>query len=150
MRSAKRRERHVIAADPAAVRGLLERLERDPALEGLSVDARDCTLLVLAEVLNNVVEHGYAGAPGWIGLMPMPGRPGLGWRIVDRASRSATPAEFAREMPEQAAEGGFGLPLIRALTERLALRRKRGMNILTLEVRVEGAEAEAGLALGAG
>ena len=33
---AKRRERHVIAAHPAAVRGLLERLERDPALDGLS------------------------------------------------------------------------------------------------------------------
>ena len=147
---AKRRERHVIAAHPAAVRGLLERLERDPALDGLSVDERDCTLLVLAEVLNNVVEHGYAGAPGWIGLMPMPGRPGLGWRIVDRASRTMTPAAMAREMPEQAAEGGFGLPLIRALTQRLALRRKRGMNILTLEVRADGGAAGAGMALGAG
>jgi serine/threonine-protein kinase RsbW len=150
MPSAKRRERHVIAANPAAVRGLLERLERGPALEGLSVDARDCTLLVLAEVLNNVVEHGYAGAPGWIGLMPLPGRPGLGWRIVDRASRAATPAAMARDMPVQAAEGGFGLPLIRALTDRVALRRKRGMNILTLEVRAEGGAAEAGVVCGAG
>lgn len=147
---AKRRERHVIAANPAAVRGLLERLERDPALEGLSVDERDCTLLVLAEVLNNVVEHGYAGAPGWIGLMPLPGRPGLGWRIVDRASRAATPSHMAREMPAQAAEGGFGLPLIRALTQRLAVRRKRGMNILTLEVRAEGGAGLEAAALGAG
>lgn len=132
---AKRRDRHLIAADPAAVRGLLERLERDPALEGLTPEERDCTLLVLAEVLNNVVEHGYGGAPGWIGLTPLPGRPGLGWRIMDRAAAAPGPAAMAREMPVDAAEGGFGLPLIRALTDRLALRRKRGVNILTVEVR---------------
>lgn len=138
---AKRRERHVIAADPAAVRGLLERLERDPALVRLSEEERDCTLLVLAEVLNNVVEHGYGGRPGWIGLVALPGRPGLGWRVVDRASRALSAGEMAREMPAQAAEGGFGLPLIRALTERIALRRKRGLNILTLEVRAEGGAA---------
>ena len=141
MRCARRPRRHVIAADPAAVRGLLERLERDPALDGLSADERDCTLLVLAEVLNNVVEHGYRGAPGWIGLVPLPGRPGLGWRIVDRAGPGPGPADLARGMPVQAAEGGFGLPLIRALTERLALRRKRGLNILTLQVRAEGGMA---------
>lgn len=137
----KRRDRHVIAADPAAVRALLERLEHDPALTVLSADERDCTLLVLAEVLNNVVEHGYRGAPGWIGLVPLPGRPGLGWRVVDRAGHGPAPVDLARGMPGQAAEGGFGLPLIRALTERLALRRKRGLNILTLEVRGEGGMA---------
>lgn len=141
---AKRRERHVIAADPAAVRGLLQRLENDPALGRLSVEERDCTLLVLAEVLNNVVEHGYGGRPGWIGLVPLPGRPGLRWRVVDRASHAPTDAMMARGMPTEAAEGGFGLPLIRALTERVALRRKRGLNILTLEVRGEERAAQMG------
>lgn len=137
MPCAKRRERHVIAADPAEVRSLLQRLERHPALARLSAEERDCTLLVLAEVLNNVVEHGYGGAPGWIGLTPLPGRPGLGWRIVDRAGQGPAPPALMRDMPLVAAEGGFGIPLIRALTDRLALRRKRGLNILTVEVRAD-------------
>lgn len=134
---AKRRDRHVIAADPAAVRGLLERLESDPALERLTAEERDCTLLVLAEVLNNVVEHGYGGAPGWIGLTPLPGRPGLGWRIMDRAAQAPSSVVMARDMPEGEAEGGFGLPLIRALTDRMAVQRKWGVNILTVEVRAD-------------
>ena len=63
--ASRRPDRHVIPADNASVRHLLERLERGPTLAGLSATERDCTLLVLAEAMNNVVEHGYAGGPGW-------------------------------------------------------------------------------------
>lgn len=131
MPCARRSERHVIPADAAAVRGLLERLEE--GLVGLPPDERDCTLLVLAEALNNVVEHGYAGGPGWIGVTRGRGR---AWRIVDAARPFA--GIGATEMPEGAAEGGFGWPLIRALTEEVRLRRTRGMNVLTLRMRAEG------------
>lgn len=131
MPCARRSERHVIPADAAAVRGLLERLEE--GLDGLPPDERDCTLLVLAEALNNVVEHGYAGGPGWIGVTRVRGR---AWRIVDAARPFA--AEGSDAMPTGEAEGGFGWPLIRALTEEVRMRRTRGMNVLTLRMRADG------------
>jgi serine/threonine-protein kinase RsbW len=141
MHCARRRDRHVIAADPAAVRDLLIALEQGPALAGLTGEERECTLLVLAEALNNVVEHGYGGGPGWIGLMPGPRHSGRDWRILDR-SQSVPPEECLQaEMPQDAAEGGFGWPLIRALTEEVGLRRCVGFNVLTLQVRAEGTQA---------
>jgi len=131
MPCARRSERHVIPADAAAVRGLLQRLEE--GLDGLPQDERDCTLLVLAEALNNVVEHGYAGGPGWIGVTRGRGR---AWRIVEAARPFAA---GGAGMPGGVAEGGFGWPLIRALTEEVRVRRTRGMNVLTLRMREEGA-----------
>ena len=134
MPCARRSERHVIAADPGAVRDLLQRLETGPALARLSADERDCTLLVLAEALNNVVEHGYGGHPGWIGLVPGRGPAGRAWRIVD-AGGPMTEGRDGVEMPAGPAEGGFGWPLIHALTEEVQVRRRRGMNVLSLRMR---------------
>lgn len=141
MRCARRPDRHVIAADPAAVRDLLVALEQGPTLAALTGEERECTLLVLAEVLNNVVEHGYGGGPGWIGLVPGPRRSGRDWRILDRAQSVPPAGCLQAEMPEDAVEGGFGWPLIRALTEGLEMRRWGGFNVLTLRVRAEGGEA---------
>lgn len=127
--ASRRPDRHVIPADNASVRHLLERLERGPTLAGLSATERDCTLLVLAEAMNNVVEHGYAGGPGWIGLVRAPDG---AWRIMD----SAQPFQSvpSAPMPDGFAEGGFGWPLIHALAADIRLHRKRGMNILTLRI----------------
>lgn len=144
MRCARRCDRHVIAAEPAAVRDLLVALEHGPALAGLSVVDRECTLLVLAEAMNNVVEHGYGGGPGWIGLMPGPMRSGRDWRIVDRAKTAPPAACLQTDMPDDLAEGGFGWPLIRTLTDGLTLRRRAGFNVLTLQVRGQGGIAEGG------
>lgn len=133
-----RPERAVIAAEPWAVRDLLLQLEAGAELAALPQDMRDCVLLVLAEALNNVVEHGYPGAVGWIGLVPMPGGAGLAWRIID-AGRAVPDQALRREaMPAGLAEGGFGWPLIRALTDEVRLTRRRGWNILTLRVRGAG------------
>jgi serine/threonine-protein kinase RsbW len=143
MHCARRRDRHVIAADPGAVRSLLVALEQGPALAGLTEEERECTLLVLAEAMNNVVEHGYAGGPGWIGLVPGPRRSGRDWRIVDRAQSLPPVGCLQAVMPGDAAEGGYGWPLIRALTEGLELRRCAGFNVLTLRVKAEGALLQA-------
>lgn len=137
MPCARRHDRHVIAANPAAVRALLVALESGPALTSLTEEERDCTLLVLAEALNNVVEHGYGGGPGWIGLVPGPMRSGRDWRIVDRALNPPPMHCLHSTMPEDAAEGGFGWPLIRAMTDGLELRRRAGFNVLTLRIRCE-------------
>lgn len=125
-----RSDRHLIPADAASVRSLLERLETSAALGDLSRDDRDCTLLILAEALNNVVEHGYAGDPGWVCLSR---RGGHVWRIVDAAA-PAPPLPHPA-LPPGEAEGGFGLFLIRTLTDHMRLRRLRGLNVLTLHIR---------------
>ena len=130
--ASRRLDRQVISADVSSVRDLLERLEKGTALSGLSAAERDCTLLVLAEALNNVVEHGYAGSPGWIGLSRA--RDGAWW-IMDGAQ--PFPCVPSSPMPDGSAEGGFGWPLIRALTDDIRLYRKRGLNVLTLRVRPE-------------
>ncbi|MEY4871932.1 MAG: hypothetical protein RLZZ563_1262 [Pseudomonadota bacterium] len=130
-----RPERHLIAADPQAVRDLLLALEAGTQMAALTPDSRECALLVLAEALNNVVEHGYPDAVGWIGLLPVPGRAGLAWRIVDAGRPVPELAQLRVAMPDGPAEGGFGWPLIRALTDEVRLSRRRGWNILTLRMR---------------
>lgn len=136
-RAEGRAARRVIPATVAAVRDLLEDIERAQDMAALTPDERDCTLLVLAEALNNVVEHGYGGRDGWIAVLPGPGRTGRDWRIVDAA---APMPQSCRQpgLPEGMAEGGFGWPLILALTRRVAIRRRWGLNILSLDVREEG------------
>lgn len=137
MRCVPRPDRHLIAADPQAVRDLLVALERGAVMAALSQDTRESALLVLAEALNNVVEHGYHGDRGWIGLRPVPGRAGLEWRIIDSGRPAPDLAQRRDVMPDGMAEGGFGWPLIRALTDEVRLSRRRGWNVLTLRMRRE-------------
>jgi|GEM_PF-5260800 len=133
MPCARRSERQVIPATAAAVRDLLQRLERTEAMAALSTEERECTLLVLAEAMNNVVKHGYGGGSGWIAVVP--GRTGRDWRIMDGATVPLPEACRRSVLPRPDMDGGFGWPLILALTERVAAQRKAGFNVLSLEVR---------------
>lgn len=122
-----------MAADARAVRAALEGLLHAPLLAGLAADLRGTAELVLAEVLNNVVEHAYARYPGEIAVtirlvagdlhctvtdrgVPMP---------QDRLPQGAPPA-LDGDLPE----GGFGWNLIRTLTTNLRYRRIGTMNQL--------------------
>lgn len=66
--------RLVFDSDPLAVREALRRLAACPPLCLLDDDMRGTAEIVLAEALNNVVEHAYAGRRGkielWLRLLP--------------------------------------------------------------------------------
>ena len=130
--------RIVLSSNPLAVRRALERLTGDLSPLELSDEARGTAELVLAEVLNNVVEHAYAEeAEGVIEVTVLQGprrlliivtdegrpMPGL---ALPRARRCRDDAHV-EELPE----GGFGWYMIRALTRDLQYRRKGGTNQLS-------------------
>ncbi|KUF12724.1 ATP-binding protein [Pseudoponticoccus marisrubri] len=132
-----------IDSTPEAVRDLLARLTA-------ALQARDALPppdsmweLVLAEALNNIVEHAYGDRPaGRIALriargpgrlrvdIADHGRPMPGGRLPDERDADLTVA--ASDMPE----GGFGWTLIRRLTEDLRYTRDGPVNRLRLSIRL--------------
>lgn len=95
--------------------------------------------LILAEVLNNIVEHGYRGLEGEIELVVTPAMDGLVFRVAD--SGHPMPDEILPEgnLPEHGCiedlpEGGFGWFLIRELSKDLEYRRESGRNLLSFRV----------------
>lgn len=71
-------------AEPMAVRAALDRLlgALPPGL--LDADTRGSAEIVIAEVLNNIVEHAYAGAGGQIDVTLLPLADGLHCSVTDR------------------------------------------------------------------
>lgn len=129
--------RLVFPADPASVRATLARLTAAAPLDGVVPGVRETAELVLAEVLNNVVEHAYRGAGGAVDLSlhRVPG--GLACLVVDSgapmpegrppaARRSVPPSTPPADLPD----GGFGWALIRTLTVDLRYSREDGRNRL--------------------
>lgn len=114
-------------ADNHSVRAVLGCLF--PACDGNAVAE-----LVLAEVLNNVVEHAYCGQGGRIDLSLRRKGGCLSIRVADRGrpySGGALPADVS---PRPDAEGGFGWGLIRALASGIAYRRVGPWNVLVFRV----------------
>lgn len=108
---------------------------------GLSED--DCTQieLLLAEVLNNIVEHALRDHPdGVIELELSLGRDCADVRVSDDGA--PMPQAFRPDMrnaalgpdPADLPEGGFGWDLIRQLARNLTYERRSGWNRLTLGV----------------
>jgi serine/threonine-protein kinase RsbW len=128
-------------ADPASVRRALAAVMRCPPMADAGADSRAAAELVLAEVLNNVVEHAYGGQGGQIALrlrrqdglvlcrIADRGRPMPQGRLPD----AALPAPAGTDLPQ----GGFGWPLIRALSHGLRYRRWRGCNVLVLALALD-------------
>lgn len=130
-----------IPSTPEAVCALLTDLRR--ALTARDhPEARQATWeLVLAELLNNVVEHAYRGdhtrmigywllfshegvaGQIWDAGLPMPGL------TLPRGAAAVVDGPLA-DLPE----GGFGWNLIRRLTERIEYRRIDGVNQLEFTV----------------
>ncbi|WP_323767494.1 ATP-binding protein [Marinovum sp.] len=122
-----------------AVRNLLARAMRALERWGYPPQGRGAVELVLAEVLNNVAEHGYDqrdGGPFQLELQLTDstltcivtdhGRPFPGGDLPEgRPAHLAGPTE---DLPE----GGFGWHLIREMTADLRYHRKDNRNELTL------------------
>lgn len=141
-------ERHglhlVITSDPLAVRAGLVRLMASPSLYNLNDAARGTAEIVLAEVLNNIVEHAYADMSGEIHITLCTQADGVVVAIRDQGHpfpqetlpQGALPQTYAsHDLPE----GGFGWFLIRSLVQNLTYRRDTTSNHLSFVLPTEAA-----------
>ena len=122
-----------IASDPFAVRNGLATLLGNPIISTMAQDARSAAEIVLAEVLNNIVEHAYADSAGSIVVALRQDDDGILVTVMDHGA--AFPQEKLPEgrLPEidsfdDLPEGGFGWLLIRTLVRGLSYQRKNGSN----------------------
>lgn len=124
-----------IAADFLSVRHGLKQLFGQYPLIDLTGDCRDHSEIVLAEVLNNIVEHAYGGTYGQIRISITRTAAFLDVCIIDagRPMPDMTlPLSELRPLFEgqDPPEGGFGWFLIRSLTQDLIYQRVQDQNIL--------------------
>lgn len=124
-------------ADTVSVHQSLAQIRDLPPLSGLSEDDRSVAELVLAEVLNNVVEHAYGADGGRVTVSLVEDPAGLRCQVIDEGRAmpggqlpegrlpGATGTDVA-DLPE----GGFGWHLIRSLTVDLTYARVDGQNRL--------------------
>lgn len=131
-----------IPSTPLAVRDALREILGHPVMAHLSEDARDCAELVLAEALNNIVEHAYDQENGQIGLhlKRLPGRllcdlcdTGVPLPDGEIPKGLAQPIRTMQDLPE----GGFGWFLIRAMAKNLVYQRIEARNHLSFQLNIE-------------
>ncbi|WP_432280423.1 ATP-binding protein [Tropicimonas omnivorans] len=115
------------------------RMDRSDVCEGL----RTSTELVLAEVLNNIVEH---ARPDFAAPIDVTVRTGcdVRCRVIDRGTPMpglAPPPGHRQSVDcplEELSEGGYGWFLIRSLTRDLSYERRSGRNRLLFTVAATG------------
>jgi serine/threonine-protein kinase RsbW len=136
------------AATFDAVRDALAALMAGPMLAGVSEDERGTAELVLAEAMNNIVEHAYADTgSGEITLTLWHSEGEVACRITDRGTampEETLPVGKLADHGEVAdlPEGGFGWFLIRTLSRDLRYARLGSLNELTF---VLGGEQSSGM-----
>lgn len=122
-------------ASPTAVRDNLARMMAAMPLAGLSDSGRGIAEIVLAEVLNNIAEHAYAGQAGPVTVTLCDTAQGIGCLVVDHGAPmpGGTPPDgtLPPQTPADLPEGGFGWHLIRSLTRDLDYARVAGANRLS-------------------
>ncbi len=131
----------VIASDPHAVRDGLRAMVARPPLSDLPEDQRGVVELVLAEVLNNIVEHAYATTTGTIEIELESIACGIACRVVDQGVTMAGNTLPPDTLPagiggltDDLPEGGFGWHLIRRLTCDMTYERRDGCNFLAFVI----------------
>lgn len=132
----------VFAATADAVCSALRTITASSLFHALSADNRGTVQIVLAEALNNIVEHAYAKSAGEIALDLTLNAGVLGCDIYDDGlampglclpeGKLSHGADIA-DLPE----GGFGWFLIRSLTRDLSYVRSAGRNHLAFTIKLE-------------
>lgn len=125
----------VIPATPLAVRQTVQDAATHVRRARGSPDLAAIVELILAEAMNNIVEHAHAGRSGGVIELVLQLDGGL-VRCVLRDDGTAMPGEClpAIVMPDPAtgrdalAEGGFGWPMIGALCRDMRYTRASGWN----------------------
>lgn len=131
-----------LSAEPRAVRVALVRLSAELERQGVAAECAATVELVLAEVLNNVVEHAFpGGASGAIEVAVRLAGATILCEVRDgglampegRLPEGLLPPSAGR--PAAALpEGGFGWFLIRSFADELDYRREGGENVLTFRL----------------
>jgi serine/threonine-protein kinase RsbW len=128
-----------IASDPMAVREGLRQLFDTLLLRSIPEDGRGTAQIVLAEALNNIVEHAYARHQGEIEITLNLKPTELHCKIIDSGlpmpgevlpEGKLAPLDELGELPE----GGFGWHLIRTLSHDLSYSRIGGKNHLSFRL----------------
>ena len=131
-----------LEASADAVRAALGHIRDELADRGLSQENLEIVELVLAETLNNVVEHAYAGLPqaGLIGVRGAYAPDDLRFRITDLGKpmpgftlpmgEPFNVLDITDDLPE----GGFGWGLIRLQGLSTPATPRRAANLLALRV----------------
>jgi len=112
---------------------------------GLAEDDLSSAELILAEVLNNIVEHAYAKGAGIVDLCIELRHEGLFCLIRDHGSampngRPPCPPLPRINPPCELPEGGFGWHIIRSLTTQLGYRQEEGWNALSFVMPLTGCD----------
>ena len=135
--------RQRIAGNSEAVRGHLQSLE-DMARHN-NMDLKDCAemLLVLAEVLNNIVEHAFHGVPeGWIDCTVRRQADRFAIETCDNGTPLPPDLLSAGALPdtetatEDLPEGGFGWFIVHALADDMVYEREHGQNRLSFSLQI--------------
>ncbi|WP_158585634.1 ATP-binding protein [Pseudooceanicola sediminis] len=126
-----------------SVRRALETVTTSLAALSLGPEELGTVELVLAEALNNVVEHAYGeGERGWISLECTQKPDGLHFTILDEGKpmpKGIVPMGLRAPLPselEALPEGGFGWFLIQDLSHDVQYFRTGDVNTLSFRVNI--------------
>ncbi|NSX53385.1 ATP-binding protein [Parasulfitobacter algicola] len=133
-------ERLHFPGETMAVRHALENLKAKviPYLD--SAEETSTVEIVLAEVLNNIVEHAYAVEEGWIELQFGKVSNGIEFDIYDEGvpmpdGKPPIPELSSLDVAtDDLPEGGFGWFMIHDLTKELTYRRENNKNHLSFRL----------------
>lgn len=136
--------RYVLASTSDEVRLTLTSIRSDLGANGIQTCPGDMWELVIAEVLNNIVEHAYGERPdGSIRLDMHFGETRLSATFIDSGVAmpngslpDGNPANLDVDT-QMLPEGGFGWNLIQSLSDRLVYERRADQNHLHLEMPVQ-------------